>query len=164
MLTDKIKSLNELKEIRARMRQINKKVVFTNGVFDIIHRGHVEYLEKASKFGDCLFIGLNSDQSVKAIKGEGKPIVKQEDRAVVLAALSVVDFICFFNEDTPLEMIKALLPDVLVKGSDYTLNEIVGGNEVEEAGGKVMTIPLSPGFSSTGLIEKIKKLTNMGNC
>jgi D-beta-D-heptose 7-phosphate kinase/D-beta-D-heptose 1-phosphate adenosyltransferase len=163
MLTNKIKSLDELKEIRAKMKQMHEKVVFTNGVFDIIHRGHVEYLEKASKMGDCLFIGLNSDQSVAGIKGEGKPIVKQEDRAVVLAALYFVDFICFFNEDTPREIIKSLSPDVLVKGSDYQLNEIVGRKEVEEAGGKVVAIPLSPGFSTTQLIEKIKKLTKMGN-
>lgn len=162
MLKEKIKTLSELSEIRNRLRKQNKKVVFTNGVFDILHRGHVEYLDKARTYGDVLILGLNTDSSARIIKGEGRPLVKQEDRAIAIAGLWCVDFICFFEEKTPLKIIQQLQPDVLIKGGDYGLNDIVGKDFVENTGGKVFTIPLTPGFSTTKLIEKVKKLIKEG--
>ena len=159
MLRDKIKSLPELAEIRQILGNNLKKVVFTNGVFDLLHRGHVEYLSHARELGDTLFLGLNSDISVRKVKGPGKPLVKEEDRAIVLAGLTAVDYICLFDEDTPHEMIQTLIPDILVKGGDYQINEIVGRDIVEKNGGKVVTIPLINGFSTTELTNKIAKLT-----
>lgn len=158
MLQDKLKSLPELLEIRQILRNQLKKVVFTNGVFDLLHRGHVEYLSRARELGDILFLGLNSDESVKKIKGPGKPLVSEEDRAMVLAGLTAVDYICLFDEDTPQEIIQALIPDVLVKGGDYQIDEIVGRDIVEKNGGKVITIPQIHGFSTTELIKKIAQL------
>lgn len=158
MLQDKIKSLPDLIQIRERLRLKKKKVVFTNGVFDILHRGHVEYLEKAKSFGDVLMVGLNSDDSVRKIKGKSRPIVNQEDRAIVLAALSSVDFICFFEEETPLKLLKQLVPDFLIKGSDYKVNQIVGKNFIEANGGQVITIDLVAGQSTSHLIKKIMNL------
>jgi len=159
MLSEKIKSLTELLEIRQVLRSQFKKVVFTNGVFDLLHRGHVEYLSRARELGDILILGLNSDISVRKIKGPGKPLVKEEDRAIVLAGLSAVDYICLFDEDTPLLMIEALIPDILVKGGDYQINEIVGKDIVEKNSGKVVTIPSIAGFSTTELMRKIAQLT-----
>ena len=158
MLQDKLKSLPELLEIREILRNQFKKVVFTNGVFDLLHRGHVEYLSHARECGDALFLGLNSDVSVRRIKGPGKPLVSEKDRAIVLAGLTAVDYICLFNEDTPQEMIRALIPDVLVKGGDYQIDEIVGRDIVEKNGGKVITIPQVHGFSTTELTKKIAQL------
>jgi rfaE bifunctional protein nucleotidyltransferase chain/domain len=162
MLRAKIKTVMELKRIREELRAKGRKVVFTNGVFDLLHRGHVEYLEAARQLGDKLILGLNSDESVKKIKGPLKPIVKEEDRAMVLAGLSSVDYICIFNEDTPYELIKALVPDVLVKGGDYQRDEIVGRNIVENNRGKVITIPLTEGMSTTQLIKKIAMIVKNG--
>jgi rfaE bifunctional protein nucleotidyltransferase chain/domain len=132
-------------------------VVFTNGCFDLLHRGHVEYLEKASNAGDILIIGLNSDQSTNRLKGKGRPIMPQEDRAYILASLASVDYVSIFDEDTPLDLIKVVKPDVLIKGSDYNLDEIVGRDFVEQNGGKVLTIPLVPERSTTDIINKIKE-------
>jgi rfaE bifunctional protein nucleotidyltransferase chain/domain len=158
MLHDKIKTLSELIEIRQELKSLGKVVVFTNGVFDLLHRGHVQYLTQARELGDILIIGLNSDISARKIKGVGKPLVKQEDRAIVLAGLSAVDFICFFDEDTPQKIIQAVIPDLLVKGGDYQIHEIVGRDIVEKNGGKVITIPVIEGFSTTDLIRRIAKL------
>ena len=131
-------------------------MVFTNGCFDILHRGHVEYLQRARGLGDLLVVGVNTDESVERLKGEGRPVVSQEDRVLVLAGLESVDAVTLFHEDTPRELIAALLPDVLVKGGDYQLHEVVGREEVEEAGGEVIIIPLIPGRSTTDLLQKVR--------
>lgn len=151
----KIKTKEELAELQSRLKRQGKAVVFTNGCFDILHRGHVEYLEKASRFGDVLIIGLNSDESTRRLKGKGRPIIPQEDRAYILASLAVVDYVSIFNEDTPLELIKLVQPNVLVKGGDYKPEEIVGREFVEQQGGKVMTIPLVPDRSTTEIINRM---------
>lgn len=162
MLRDKIKILPDLVRIRHQLKTEGQRVVFTNGVFDILHRGHVEYLEKARSLGDVLMVGLNSDESVKKIKGEDRPIMLQENRAMVLAGLSSVDFICLFEEETPANLIRQLIPDILVKGSDYKIDDIVGREIVEANGGKVVTIDLVPGQSTTSIIEKLMKLAKKG--
>ncbi len=162
MIEEKIKSLNEMRRLRQNFRRQEKKVVFTNGVFDILHRGHVAYLEEAGKLGDLLVLGLNSDASVRKIKGNSRPIVPQEDRAFVAAALQCVDYVCLFDEETPAALISALVPDILVKGGDYQIEEIVGRETVWENGGRVVTIPLVPGRSSTDIIGKIVKLVKEG--
>jgi rfaE bifunctional protein nucleotidyltransferase chain/domain len=151
----RVLSLEEMGVERQRLRGEGKSLVFTNGVFDILHRGHCEYLADARALGDALIIGLNSDASVRRLKGEKKPIVAEEDRAAVLAFLACVDYVVLFEEDTPLHLISTLLPDVLVKGGDYALDDIVGRGEVESAGGRVLTIPLTEGRSSTNIIATI---------
>lgn len=133
------------------------KVVFTNGCFDILHRGHVEYLAKAADMGDVLVVGLNTDASVRRLKGEGRPINNEESRALVLASLSFVDAVVLFDEDTPLELIKAVRPDVLVKGADYKPEEIVGADFVTSYGGTVATVPLVEGYSTTKVIMSQNK-------
>ena len=143
-------------QIRNRLKDIGAKVVFTNGCFDLIHRGHVTYLQKASAHGEALFLGLNTDESVTRLKGPDRPILPLEDRAGVLAALECIDYIIPFAEDTPKDLIAALLPDVLIKGGDYQSEEIVGREEVESQGGIVTTIPLIEGQSTTSIIEKIR--------
>lgn len=148
-------SLEELLPERARLRNAMKTVVFTNGVFDLLHRGHCEYLEQARAQGDALIVGLNGDASVRRIKGELKPIVPEGDRAFILSRLASVDFVTLFDEDTPRELIAALLPDVLIKGADYRIESIVGREEVERAGGRVVTIPLTPDRSSTNIVQTI---------
>lgn len=148
-------SLEELLPERARLRVAMKTVVFTNGVFDLLHRGHCEYLEQARAQGDALIVGLNSDASVRRIKGELKPIVPEGDRAFILSRLTGVDFVTLFDEDTPRELIAALLPDVLVKGADYRIESIVGREEVERAGGRVVTIAFTPDRSSTNIVQTI---------
>jgi rfaE bifunctional protein nucleotidyltransferase chain/domain len=145
----------ELRKIRDRLKSEKKKVVFTNGVFDIVHRGHVEYLTKAKALGDVLIVGMNTDASVRRLKGPDRPVVSQNDRAFVLAALRVVDYVCLFDEDTPFNLIKAVVPDVLVKGSDWAIDDIVGKDIVEAAGGKVQTIDYVPNRSTTNIIQKI---------
>jgi rfaE bifunctional protein nucleotidyltransferase chain/domain len=162
LLRNKIRVLPELIRIRQQLKIEGRRVVFTNGVFDILHRGHVEYLERAKSLGDVLIVGLNSDESVKKIKGEARPIMLQEDRAMVLAGLSSVDFICLFEEETPANLIRQLIPDILVKGSDYKIDDIVGREIVEANGGKVVTIDLVPGQSTTSVIEKMMKLVKKG--
>jgi D-beta-D-heptose 7-phosphate kinase/D-beta-D-heptose 1-phosphate adenosyltransferase len=138
-------------------REEKKVIVFTNGCFDLIHRGHVEYLNKAKSMGDILILGLNSDTSVKKLKGPDRPYVSEQDRAYILSHLVSVDAVSIFEEDTPLNLIKMVMPDILVKGGDYTPETIVGRKEVEQKGGDVVAIPLLEGRSTTGLIEKIKK-------
>ena len=137
----------------SRWREQGLKIVFTNGCFDILHRGHVEYLSKASDMGDVLVVGLNTDASVKRLKGEGRPINDQKARALVLASLSFVDAVVLFDEDTPYELIKAIRPDVLVKGADYKPLEIVGYDIVTSYGGKVETVPLVEGYSTTSILN-----------
>jgi rfaE bifunctional protein nucleotidyltransferase chain/domain len=145
----------DLLKIRERLKREGKKIVFTNGVFDIVHRGHVEYLTKAKALGDVLLVGMNTDASVQRLKGPRRPVVSQDDRAFVLAALRVVDYVCLFDEDTPYNLIKAVVPDVLVKGSDWAIDDIVGKDIVEAAGGKVQTIDYVPNRSTTSIIQKI---------
>ena len=145
----------DLVQIRKKLKREGRKVVFTNGCFDIVHRGHVEYLTKAKALGDVLLVGMNTDASVSRLKGTTRPIVYQDDRAIVLAAFGVVDYVCLFDEDTPHDLIKAVVPDVLVKGSDWTIDSIVGKDIVEEAGGTVQTIDFVPNRSTTDIIKKI---------
>lgn len=151
----RIYTQHEMKQQRLRWKEEGKKVVFTNGVFDILHRGHVDYLAKAKGQGDILIVGLNSDASVKRIKGELRPIVRQEDRAFVLAGLASVDAVCLFEEDTPIDIITLLVPDILVKGADYTIETIVGRDVVESAGGSVRTIEFVPDRSTTSIVDTI---------
>ena len=146
---------DEMAVIRTRLRDERKSLVFTNGVFDILHCGHVEYLLKARGLGDALVVGLNSDASVRRIKGEKRPLVQERDRAFILANLLPVDYVCLFGEDTPLGLITRLLPDVLVKGADYNVEDIVGREVVERAGGRVATIDFVPDRSTSGIIERI---------
>jgi rfaE bifunctional protein nucleotidyltransferase chain/domain len=153
----KIVSLRQLLRVRKTLRRMRKKVVFTNGTFDILHRGHVEYLAAARALGDVLVVGLNTDASIRRIKGNGRPINRNADRAAVLAALASVDFVCFFGADTPARLIEALVPDVLVKGADWNIDAIVGRDVVEGHGGTVRRIRLVPGRSSTSVIERILK-------
>ncbi len=153
---NKIKSKENLKELIESWQTQGKKIVFSNGCFDILHLGHIDYLEKASACGDKLVIGLNSDDSVKVLKGESRPINNEEARARMLAALSFVDGVTVFGEETPQKLIEYLLPDVLVKGSDYNVENIVGAKSVIANGGKVQTIDLVNGYSTTNIIEKIK--------
>ncbi len=150
MTADKL--ANQLKEWRLS----GKKIVFTNGCFDILHRGHIEYLAKAADMGDILIIGLNTDNSVKRLKGESRPVNDQHARAMLLAALSFVDAVTLFDEDTPYNLIKTVMPDLLVKGGDYKIEDIVGHDIVEANGGKVVTIPLTEGYSTTKTIGKLR--------
>jgi D-beta-D-heptose 7-phosphate kinase/D-beta-D-heptose 1-phosphate adenosyltransferase len=152
---DKTLSRDALARFRARNRK--KIIVFTNGCFDILHRGHVELLREAKGLGDILVVGLNSDASVRRLKGRGRPLVGEKDRAYVLAALEAVDRVVIFGEDTPLEAIRALEPDVLVKGAEYGREEIVGASIVEESGGRVKRVPMRKGFSTTSLIRKVRR-------
>ncbi len=156
---DKIVDRVYLKKAVAGLKERGKKVVFTNGCFDILHSGHVKYLSEARKLGNALVVGLNTDRSVRVLKGETRPINQESDRARVLAALGFVDFVTFFDEETPLELINEVIPDILVKGADYKPEEIVGFDTVTQNGGKVMTIALVEGKSTTKTIEKIKANT-----
>lgn len=152
---EKIKTLDEIVLIRQRLRSEGKKLVFTNGCFDILHAGHVRYLNEARALGDALVLGLNSDESVRVLKGEGRPIVPEDERAEVLAALACIDFIFVFDDLTPQRVIDAIVPDILVKGADWGISEIVGRETVEKAGGSVRNIPLVEGTSTTNIIHKI---------
>ncbi len=145
----------ELSQIIKEYKALGRKVVMTNGCFDLLHRGHVEYLEKSKSLGDILVVAVNSDASVKRLKGESRPINKAEDRAAVLAGLSSVDHIIIFEEDTPLNLVKKLLPDILAKGGDYKLEEIIGAKEVKNNGGEVTIIDFLEGFSASSIIHKI---------
>jgi len=147
----KVFSATALAKILARLRLQRRKIVFTNGVYDLIHAGHVTLLQKARRLGDVLVLGLNSDASVRRLKGPKRPIALQADRALVCSALTSVDFVVFFNEDTPYELIQKLRPDILVKGGDYSSDQIVGRDLVK----KVVRIPLVKGRSSTNIIAKI---------
>lgn len=143
-------------KVLKQWQQAGSKVVFTNGCFDLVHRGHINSLAKAAEFGDRLIIGLNSDVSVKLLKGENRPLIDQQSRAVLLASLLMVDAVILFDEETPYELIKAIIPDVLVKGTEYQIEEIAGFDIVLASGGKVERIELKEGFSTTDLIRKIK--------
>lgn len=155
-LQNKITTKEELLKIMSAKRIYGHKIVFTNGCFDILHPGHIRYLSAARDMGDFLVIGLNSDDSVSRLKGPARPIQKQDVRAELMAALHIVDAIVIFDEDTPLELISFLKPDVLVKGGDYTINTIVGADVVQNNGGRVEVIPFEDGYSTTTLIETIK--------
>lgn len=155
-INSKITNAAGLLKIIARARFLGKKVVFTNGCFDLLHRGHVEYLAKAASLGDLLVIGLNTDASVQRLKGPTRPLQDEQTRALVLASLSFVSTICLFDEDTPYELIKLVQPDVLVKGADYKPENIVGYDIVTARGGQVATIEFVAGHSTTGLIQKMQ--------
>ncbi len=145
----------DFEKLIQKLKSENKKIVFTNGVFDIIHRGHVEYLTEAKNLGDVLIVGLNSDKSVKIIKWDKRPIVGQENRAFVLANLKPVDYVIMFDEDNPLNLIKKILPDVLVKGADWHKDKIIGADAVIQNGGEVKTIKFVENNSSTDIIEQV---------
>jgi D-beta-D-heptose 7-phosphate kinase/D-beta-D-heptose 1-phosphate adenosyltransferase len=155
MSRQKIKSLNEMVEERARLRKQGKKLVFTNGCFDILHVGHVRYLNQARTLGDALVVAINSDRSVRENKGDSRPIVPESERAEVLAAFSCVDYVFIFDDPTPKRIIDAIVPDVLVKGADWSISEIVGRDTVERAGGAVLNVPLVEGSSTTNIIQRI---------
>jgi rfaE bifunctional protein nucleotidyltransferase chain/domain len=154
----KVLSAKSLEPVLYRQKRCGKKVVFTNGCFDILHLGHVRYLTKARALGDLLVIGLNSDASVRRLKGKGRPVNDERSRAEVLSALECVDFVVPFTEDTPFDVIQKLLPDVLVKGGDWKIKDIVGSDVVRLNGGRVTTIPFVKGRSTTGTLAKIEKL------
>ncbi len=143
--------------ICSELRAAGKSIVFSNGCFDIIHAGHVSYLDDARKLGDCLVLGLNSDDSVRRLKGSERPVNNQKDRALVIDALRAVDYVCVFAEDTPYELIKTVQPDVLVKGGDWSPAQIVGADIVRKRGGQVLSIPFVQGKSTTAIIEKIHR-------
>ncbi len=155
---EKIVSESNAIDIVSEWKMSGLQVVFTNGCFDILHLGHVDYLEKAHNLGHKLVVGLNTDASVSRIKGLSRPIVNEKSRSRVMASLEFVDLVVFFDTETPFELIKNLLPDILVKGNDYLAENIVGSDVVIANGGKVETIPLVQGFSTTNIINKIKSL------
>jgi rfaE bifunctional protein nucleotidyltransferase chain/domain len=156
-LLSKINDLQSLKASIAKWQSEGKKIVFTNGVFDLLHIGHITYMAKAAELGDKLVIGLNSDSSVKRIKGEDRPVNDQNSRAALLAALFFVDAIVVFEDDTPINVITTLMPNILVKGADYSIENIVGAKEVIANGGEVKTIDFVEGYSSTSIIKKIRE-------
>lgn len=153
----KIYSREELIKQVARWRFLGKSIAFTNGCFDILHAGHIASLSKAASEGDILIVGLNTDSSTKRLKGNGRPVNDERSRALLLASLAIVDAVTLFDEDTPFEIITALMPDVIVKGGDYTFDQMIGAKEVAANGGRVVINPIVAGFSTTGIIEKIRK-------
>jgi D-beta-D-heptose 7-phosphate kinase/D-beta-D-heptose 1-phosphate adenosyltransferase len=159
-MNDKVLSLPKLLGERERLRATGRRLVFTNGVFDLLHVGHVRYLAEARQLGDALVVAINSDRSVRELKGAGRPIVPEAERAEVIAALRHVDYVTIFDDTSPRSLISTLLPDVLVKGGDYGLDQIHGREEVEAAGGEVISLPFITGASTTSMIERMKhKLT-----
>ncbi|HEV2827126.1 MAG TPA: D-glycero-beta-D-manno-heptose 1-phosphate adenylyltransferase [Pyrinomonadaceae bacterium] len=156
-MIEKILSPDELLGLRKRLRADGKTLVFTNGVFDLLHVGHVRYLAAARALGDRLLVAVNSDNAVKKLKGDDRPIVNEFERAEILAALRQVDYVTIFDDVSPRSVIAALLPDVLVKGGDYGLDEIHGREEVEAAGGRVVSLPFVEGLSTSSIIEKMKQ-------
>jgi D-beta-D-heptose 7-phosphate kinase/D-beta-D-heptose 1-phosphate adenosyltransferase len=158
MMERKIKSSKALSKVIKTLRSKGRRIVFTNGCFDILHTGHVVYLKKARALGDVLVVGLNGDRSVRRIKGKGRPINRERDRANVLAALSFVDYVTIFDESTPTRVIRLLKPDVLVKGGDWKTRDIVGGDFVRRRGGKVVRVPFMKGYSTSVLAKKISRL------
>ena len=160
-ITSKILDREELRRACSVWSFKNKKVVFTNGCFDILHLGHVEYLAKAAMLGDILLIGINSDSSVHRLKGNSRPINDEHSRSMVLASLEFVTHVVLFDEETPYELIKTIQPDILVKGKDYTVEQIVGHDIVQAKGGKVETIELTPGYSTTSIEQKILNLNKV---
>jgi rfaE bifunctional protein nucleotidyltransferase chain/domain len=154
-MSAKILSHDELIDERARLRAAGEKLVFTNGVFDILHVGHVRYLEAARALGDALVVAINSDSSVQTLKGPGRPLMNEKERAEILAALQAVDYVTIFDDLSPRTVIAELLPDLLVKGGDYALDQIHGREEVEAAGGRVVSLPFVEGVSTSAIIERI---------
>ena len=157
MSVEKILSIDELSRERERLRVAGHTLVFTNGVFDLLHVGHVRYLAAARALGDALVVAVNSDRTVRQLKGEGRPLVNERERAEVLAALRHVTYVTIFDDVSPRSLIAKLLPDVLVKGGDYALDQIHGREEVEAAGGRVVSLPFIPGASTTVIVEKMKR-------
>lgn len=160
MTIKKVLPLDEAIEVVDELKRGGKRVVFTNGCFDLLHPGHTRYLAEARKLGDALLVAVNSDRSVRALKGPGRPLMPQDERAEILAALECVDYLTIFDDLTPQAVIARMLPQVLVKGGDWEPTEIVGRSEVEAAGGKVVSIPVVPGFSTSALIQAAAK--NLG--
>lgn len=157
-IPEKIMTQDEVSIAVRRWKFLGKKIAFTNGCFDIIHAGHIHSLMQAASFADVLIVGVNSDASTKRLKGENRPINKEEDRTLILASLAVTDAVVLFDEDTPLNLIMSILPDVLVKGGDYSIDTIVGAKEVIANGGAVEIIPIVPGLSTTNLANRISRL------
>lgn len=157
VIQSKIIDIDQLDSRLAYWKFKNQKIVFTNGCFDILHRGHIEYLAQAANFGDILIIGLNTDDSVKRLKGDARPVQDQYARALLLASLHFVNAVIYFDEDTPYKLIQRVQPDILIKGSDYHVEDIVGYDIVQKKGGQVKTIDFIPGYSTTSIIEKRKK-------
>lgn len=158
VIPSKIYTRNELVKQVAIWRFLGKTISFTNGCFDILHTGHISSLSEAAKEGDVLIVGVNTDASTKRLKGDERPVNNQESRALLLASLAIVDAVTLFDEDTPLELILAIMPDVIVKGGDYTLEQMIGAKEVMANGGRVVINPILEGFSTTGIIGKIRQL------
>lgn len=156
-MKEKILSMDQMLAERERLRAAGKRLVFTNGVFDLLHVGHVRYLREARALGDALLVAINSDRSVRELKGPERPVFDETERAEILAALRDVDYVVVFDDISPRATIKRLLPDVLVKGGDYQLDEIHGREEVEAAGGEVISLPFVPGASTTSLLERMKR-------
>jgi D-beta-D-heptose 7-phosphate kinase/D-beta-D-heptose 1-phosphate adenosyltransferase len=156
-MKEKIKTREELRNIIGEMKTKGKKIIFTNGCFDLLHIGHIRYLEEAKVLGDILVVGVNSDVSVRGLKGPNRPILPQEERAEILSGLGCVDYVTIFDEPTPLNLISSLLPDVLVKGGDWTKEATVGWETVERTGGEVVILPFVEGSSTSHLIETILK-------
>ncbi|MFQ5869111.1 MAG: D-glycero-beta-D-manno-heptose 1-phosphate adenylyltransferase [Candidatus Zixiibacteriota bacterium] len=148
-------TLNRLLSIRSKLKERGRTVVFTNGCFDLIHKGHLDYLRRSKSFGEVLIVAVNSDRSVRKIKGKGRPVLPQKDRAEIIAALEPVDYVFIFNEETPLRVINVLKPDILVKGADYELREIVGAREVKSWGGRVKRVKLTQGRGTREIIQTI---------
>jgi len=161
-MIEKILSLDELLGMRRGLRASGKTVVFTNGVFDLLHVGHVRYLAAARSLGDALVVAINSDRTVRELKGNGRPVISESERAEILAALRYVDYVMIFDDVSPRPIITELLPDILVKGGDYKLDEIHGREEVEAAGGKVISLPFVQGASTSTVIERIKLSVSKG--
>ncbi len=162
MSTTKVLPVSQLVVELDTCRTLGKKIVFTNGCFDLLHIGHVRYLQQARSFGDVLVVAINSDSSVRRIKGPPRPFVPAHERAEILASLACVSYVTIFDEDDPLQIIETLRPDVLVKGGDWSLDRIVGREFVEGRGGKVVSVPLVPGISTTALIQRIARLHTRG--
>ena len=163
-ISQKLFNAEELKLQLRRWNLLGKKTVFTNGVFDILHQGHIQLLSEAATYADILIVGVNSDASVKRLKGDSRPVNSETSRALVLASLIMVDAVIIFEEDTPLELIKLIMPHVMVKGGDYTVEKIVGAKEILENTGEVKIIPIEKGFSTTLIVEKAKRTnTHTGN-
>jgi D-beta-D-heptose 7-phosphate kinase/D-beta-D-heptose 1-phosphate adenosyltransferase len=158
-MSEKILSPEGLAEVRARLRAEGRRLVFTNGCFDLLHVGHTRYLAAARELGDALVVAVNSDRAVRELKGAGRPVMNESERAELLAALEAVSYVTVFDQLSPRALIARLLPDVLVKGGDYGLDEIHGREEVEAAGGRVVALPFVEGASTTGVIERIKAVT-----
>jgi D-glycero-beta-D-manno-heptose 1-phosphate adenylyltransferase len=154
--------LEDVRRVRAALRTGGRRLVFTNGCFDILHVGHVRYLQAARALGDALLVAINSDRAVRELKGVGRPVLNERERAEMLAALAAVDYVTIFDAASPRALIAEILPDILVKGGDYSLDEIHGREEVEAAGGRVLALPFVEGASTTSIIERIKEVTSDG--